>query len=316
VARPTTVLVADDQASSRETTARLLRDSGYRVVVAVDGQEALDRTAQEKPDLVILDVVMPRVDGFEACREIKKAAAKDGEFVPVMLLSSRCEPSARAQGLRAGAEDFLGQPYDVDELRARIEGLLRTKRIVDDAMRSRLELENSSLHDRLTGLYNQRYLTQRLQEEYLRAARYNEPLSVMAIDFDQFEQVNSRYGRPVGDRLLSACARILNRICRQVDVVTRAGGDEFVVVLPNTHFAGSLVIAQRVSQDVSGAAIEEGATRVGCEVSVGVACYPNRDVSSANDLLRFAHLALGRAKAEGKGRICLYQHQGYLLQPE
>lgn len=310
------MLIADDQVAARENTARALRDTGYRVIMAVDGQEAVDKATAEKPDLVILDVVMPRLGGLDACRAIKKNADREGEFIPVMFLSSRGDPSVRIEGLRAGAQDFLTKPFDLEELRARIEALLRIKRIVDEARRVRTEFDESALHDRLTGLYNQRYLTQRLDEEFQRAQRYNEPLSVLALDLDEFEKVNGRFGRGVGDRLLAECARSLSRACRQVDVVTRAGGDEFVIVLPSTYFGGSLMMAERLWRDVKNTVVEEGASRVTCEVSVGGACFPTRDVMGAKDLLRFAHAALARAKAEGRGKICLFQHQGYLFQPQ
>lgn len=310
-----TIVLADDQTSTREVTARVLREAGHRVILASDGQEALARVEAERPDLVILDVVMPRLDGIEACRQLKRSAAPE-DFVPVLFLSSRSDPASRVAGFAAGAEDFLGKPFDPDELRARVAVQVRIKALVDEAMKGRAQLEDAVIHDPVTGLYNQRYLTQRLDEEFRRARRYNEPLSIMAVDLDQFEKVNGRFGRGIGDRLLETVAKALQSACREVDIVTRAGGDEFVLVLPNTHFAGSLVIAERIWHTVRGAGIEERATRVACEASVGVACYPNKDVTEATDLLRFAHAALERAKAEGRGKICLYQHQGYLFQPE
>lgn len=309
-----TVLVADDQSSSREATARVLREAGHHVILAVDGKEALEKAAAERPDLVILDVVMPRMGGLEACRALKRAGGTL-DFLPVVFVSSRADVGSRIEGLGAGAEDFLGKPYDPEELRARVAGLLRTKRIVDEALRGRVQLEETALHDPLTGLYNQRYLMQRLDEEFRRAQRYNEPLSVMAIDLDEFEQVNGRFGRATGDKLLGAAARTLAATCREVDIVTRSGGDEFVVVLPNTHFAGSITIAERIWSAVRAAGPEEAA-EARCGVSIGVACYPNREVATAGELLKTATTALARAKGEGRGKICLFQHQVYLFQPE
>lgn len=312
---PTTVLVADDQQAARDVTARVLREGGHRVVTALDGLDALEKAAAERPDVVVLDVHMPRIDGIEACRRLKQKARLAGEFLPILFLSSRDDPQTRVEALRSGGEDFLGKPFDPDELRARIDVLLRTKRIVDDALRGRADAEEWGLSDRLTALYNQRYLTARLEEEFRRAERYNEPLSLLAIDLDEFEKVNGRFGRGAGDRLLVECARALEQTCRQTDVVTRAGGDEFVVVLPNTHFAGSLLLAERIWRDIRAIRIVERPGAIGCEASIGVACFPNRDVTSATDLLRCAHAALARAKAEGRGKICLYQYQGYLFQP-
>ena len=307
------MLVADDQATSREATGRLLRESGYRVILATDGQDAIDRVAADHPDLLIMDVVMPRVSGVEACRALRKVSGE--EFLPILLLSSRADPASKVEGLRAGADDYLGKPCDSEELRARVEALLRIRRVVDDALRARSASDELAQVDRLTGLHNHRYLGERLEEEFQRAERYDEPLSLLAVDIDELDAVNNRHGRAVGDRLLEAIGRTLRRICRQVDVVTRAEADEFVVILPNTHFAGSVVLAERVWREARATVVEDGEKRVSCDVSVGVACYPNKDVASARDLLRFTHAALARAKAEGQGKICLYQHQGYLFQP-
>jgi diguanylate cyclase (GGDEF)-like protein len=339
VERAPTVLIADDQASSRESSARIVRELGCRVITAADGYEALEKAQAERPDLIILDVVMPRMTGLDACRTLKRTLT---EFVPVLLVSSRADVAARIEGLRAGAEDFLAKPWDPDELRARCETLLRTRRLFEEVRRGgsihispdeagqvdRLTGPHRHGHvpmaprsdeagqvDRLTGLYGQRYLMQRLEEEFERSTRYNEPIAIVAVDLDEFNAVNERAGRAVGDKLLTECARTLARVCRQVDVITRAGADEFVIVLPNTHFAGSLGFAERAWREVRSTTVEEGTIPVSCEASVGVACYPNREVSNARDLLRFAHAALARAKAEGRGKICLYQHQGYLFQP-
>jgi diguanylate cyclase (GGDEF)-like protein len=284
----------------------------------MDGQDAVDKAASEHPDVVILDVLMPRMGGLDACRAIKKNA-RPGELLPILLVSSKSEPAARVEGLRAGAEDFLGKPFDSDELRARVEVLLRTKRCVAELVRQRIgaSSDDGSAQDTLTGLYNQRWLTQRLDEEFQRAARYNEPLSLMAVDLDAFEAVNGRYGRGVGDRMLEAVGKTLVKCCRQVDIVTRAGGDEFIILLPNTHFSSSVLVAERIWREVRQTGIDAGpAGRVACEASVGVASYPSKDIGSPKDLLRFAHAALARAKAEGRSKICLYQYQGYLFQPQ
>lgn len=306
-----TILLVDADAAGREATARVLREAGHRVIVVGDGQEALDRAAAERPDVVILETALPGVGGLEVCRGLKREDRR--ELVPVLFLATRADAAARVEGLRAGAEDFVAKPADAEELRARVESLLRIKRTVDEAVRGRLELEETSLHDRLTGLHNESYLAQRLDEEFRRAERYNEPLSVMAMGLDDL----TRHGRELADRLLASCARTLARSCRRVDVLTRGEGDELVLVMPNTHFAGSLVFAERLWREVRATAVvaDDGPARISCTASVGVACYPNRDVNSAKDLLKFAHLALARARAEGQGQICVYQHQGYLFQP-
>jgi two-component system cell cycle response regulator len=311
--RVSTILVADPSATTRAETMRVLAAAGYRIVGCGLGDELARVVEAEHPQVIVLE---PVPEGWEPVRAIKKTASRDGEFCPVIVLSSRGEPAARAEALDAGADDALAKPADPRELIARVAALLRIRRIVDDALRSRSDLEESATHDPLTGLYNQRYLTTRLDEEFRRAQRYQEPLSLLKIDLDGFEQVNGRFGRGVGDRLLAACARSIVSTCREVDIVTRAGGDEFVVLLPNTHFSGAMTIAERLWNELRRASVDTAAASARCEGSLGVACYPGREVAKPTDLLRFADGALRRAKAEGRGRIVLYQHQGYLLEPD
>jgi diguanylate cyclase (GGDEF)-like protein len=311
--RVSTVLVADPSAVTRAETMRVLATAGYRVVGSGLGEELQRALDGDRPQLIVLE---PAPEGFEPLRNLKKIFSRDAEFCPVLVLSSRADAGARAEALDAGAEDALARPADPRELVARVAALLRTRRIVDEALRSRSDLEESATHDPLTGLYNQRYLTTRLDEEFRRAQRYQEPLSLLKIDLDGFEQVNGRFGRGAGDRLLAACARAIVATCREVDIVTRAGGDEFVVLLPNTHFSGSMTIAERLWNELRRAQVEAGSAAARCEASLGVACFPGREVGKPTDLLRFADGALRRAKAEGRGKIVLYQHQGYLLEPE
>ncbi len=311
--RVSTVLVADPSATARAETQRVLQSAGYRIVATGLGEELARALDAERPQVIVLE---PVPEGWEPLRQIKKILNRDGEFCPILVLSSKADALARADALDAGAEDALGKPCEPRELIARVAALLRTRRVVDDALRSRSDLEESATHDPLTGLYNQRYLTTRLDEEFRRAQRYQEPLSLLKIDLDGFEQVNGRFGRGAGDRLLAACARAIVVTCREVDIVTRAGGDEFVVLLPNTHFSGSMTIAERLWNELRRASVDVGTGVARCEASLGVACFPGREVGKPTDLLRFADGALRRAKAEGRGKIVLYQHQGYLLEPE
>jgi diguanylate cyclase (GGDEF)-like protein len=306
--RPPQLVVGDEGA------AAALRDAGFRVIQVADGAEALARIAEDRPDLVVLDVFLPRLGGPDVCQKIKRGRG----FIPILLLTPRQDPAARVDCLRAGADDVLSKPCDVDELRARVEALLRRRRL-DDAPAGRqaapTDLADDE-RDRLTGLANQRHFTRRLEEELANASGASEPLSVMAIDLDGFGEIVSRFGRSAGDRLLVAVARALLRACRAQDVVARAGGDEFVVILPGIHFFGAAGVAERVWREIRQTAVLEAGTRVACEASIGAASYPTKDIDTSSDLLRYAHAALARAKSEGRGRVCLYQQHGYLVQPE
>lgn len=325
---PARIVIADDDRLARELLASILRGAGHVVEALDDGQDAVDRVAQGGVDLVLLDVVMPRLSGLEACR-ILKGITLDG-FLPVVLVTVRTDTASRVEGLRIGADDYVSKPYEEAELLARVASMLRIKRLHDQVVTQKARFERLSIHDELTGLYNYRYLNSRLTEEFKRAERYHEPFACLLIDIDQLRAVNEVSGRGAGDATILRVADGIRRCVRDVDVVARYGGDEFLVVLPSTHFAGSVVVAERIWRECSGrtSATEtddtvppstadlpwaEGPRDL--KVSVGVALYPSRDVRSKDALLRAADSALVQAKREGGHRICVFQQQGYIYTP-
>lgn len=339
------IIVADDDRLARELLATMLRNAGHLVETVIDGQEAVERATHGNFDLVLLDIVMPRLSGLEACRILKSMTA-DG-FLPVVLVTVKTDTQSRVEGLRIGADDYVCKPFEEQELLARITSMLRIKRLHDQMAIQKSRFERLSIHDELTGLYNYRYLHTRLSEEFKRAERYHEPFACVMVDIDQLRAVNETIGRKEGDLALKRVSDCIRRSVREVDVIARYGGDEFLVVLPSTHFAGSVVVAERIWREVLGRPIEADALelrraleeRAGSEaeppptsartegaapwalgprditVSIGVALYPSRDVRTKDALLRAADAALGQAKREGGNRICVFQQQGYIFTP-
>jgi diguanylate cyclase (GGDEF)-like protein len=182
--------------------------------------------------------------------------------------------------------------------------------------RARSKLEQLSVHDELTGLYNYRYLQTRLAEEFKRAERYHDPLACVLIDIDSLGAHNEVGGRALGDNVVRGVADVVRRCVREVDVVARYGGDEFLLVLPSTHFAGSVTVAERIWREVTERPFfgdRSGPSRV--TLSVGVALYPSRDVRAKDALIRAADSALHQAKRDGGNRICVFQQQGYVYTP-
>jgi two-component system cell cycle response regulator len=335
--KPARIVVADDDRLAREMLAAILRTAGHSVEAVADGQEALDRVAQGGVDLVLLDIMMPRLSGLEACRLLKGMTLDT--FLPVVLVTVKTDTASRVEGLRMGADDYVCKPFEEAELLARVAGMLRIKRLHDHVTVQKARFERLSVHDEMTGLYNYRYLSTRLSEEFKRAERYHEPFACLLVDIDQLRAVNDLAGRPAGDAAIRRVAEGIKRCVREVDVVARYGGEEFLVVLPCTHFAGSVAVAERIWREVSGRAVEMEAPRVDGErkssapaasgndarwaegpreitVSIGVALYPSRDVRSKDALIRAAEAALGEAKREGGNRICVFQQQGYIYTPQ
>ena len=313
---PTTtprVLIADDDHASRERVAHLLRAQGMQVEVIDNGKAAVDRVGQGGVDLVMMDVVMPGLSGIDCCRLIKTMTADT--FLPVMLVSGKSDTESRVEGLRIGADDYVCKPFDERELLARVNGMLRIKRLHDHVQASRARLEQLSVVDELTGLYNYRYLHSRLVEEYKRAERYHEPLACAMIDVDHFKRVNDTYGHDVGDVVLREVGARLKTGLREIDVVARYGGEEFMLVLPGTHSSGAIVVADRLWRAVSRPPIRVGTNELRVTVSIGVAFYPSRDVNAKDELVKAADRALYQAKSEGRDRVCVFQNDGAFLRP-
>jgi diguanylate cyclase (GGDEF)-like protein len=309
-----TIVVADDDRITRELLAGMLRRHGFVVETVPDGQVAVERVAKGGVDLVLLDILMPRLSGLEACRLLKGMTSDT--FLPVVLVTVKTDTASRVEGLKIGADDYVCKPFDEDELVARVEAMLRIKRLHDHVVEARARLEQLSLHDDLTGLYNYRYLHARLSEEFKRAERYHDPLACLVIDIDRLHSHNDAGGRDAGDRVVRFVADTICRSVREVDVVARFGGDEFLVVLPSTHFAGSVTVAERIFQDANQRVTGwEQRSVLPVALSLGVALFPSRDVRTKDALLRGADAALHAAKRDGGNRICVYQQQGHVYTP-
>ena len=309
-----TIVVAEDDRITRELLSGMLRKHGFVVEAVPDGQVAVERVARGGVALVLLAILMPRVSGLEACRLLKGMTSDT--FLPVVLVTVKTDSASRVEGLKIGADDYVCKPFDEDELLARVEAMLRIKRLHDHVVEARARLEQLSLHDDLTGLYNYRYLHSRLNEEFKRAERYHDPLACLVVDIDRLQAHNDAGGREAGDRVVKFVADTIRRSVREVDVVARFGGDEFLVVLPSTHFAGSVTVAERIFQDAN-QRLEgwELRSALPVAVSLGVALFPSRDVRTKDALLRGADAALHAAKRDGGNRICVYQQQGHMYTP-
>jgi two-component system cell cycle response regulator len=214
-----TIVVAEDDRLTREHTSAVLREKGFVVETVEDGQLAIERVAQGGVDLVLLDVMMPKMSGLEACRVLKGMQRES--FLPVVLLTVKSDTASRVEGLKIGADDYVGKPFDDSELVARIDAMLRIKKLHDHVNAAKSRLEQLSLHDELTGLYNYRYLHTRLNEEFKRSERYHEPLACMVIDVDKLQQHNDGFGREYGDRVIREIADAIRRTVREIGTLRR-----------------------------------------------------------------------------------------------
>lgn len=285
------ILVADDSSGDRAVARTILQGAGFAVIEACDGQEALEVAARERPDLVILDVVMPRLGGLEVCRILK--ARSLGEFLPVLMVSTRTAVPARVEGLRSGADDYLGKPYDAAELQARAEVLLRTRSAFSAQVHGpsprppSTQVEPAPAAEPLKAM----------ADEFERSLRYSDPLALLRIELD--DAVSSE------DPRRDQAHAIVTAGLRKIDLAQRRS-DGSALLLPSTHFPGALAVAERIIR---------GGRRVGLSLSVGVSFFPSKDTNTFEDMVAVAEASLARARADG-GKICLFQYQGYLYAPE
>ncbi|MBX3220071.1 MAG: diguanylate cyclase [Labilithrix sp.] len=309
-----TVLVADDDPATLQLIASTLRASGYEVETAPDGQAAVERVARGGVDVVLLDAVMPRLSGFDACRTIRGLG---DDFVPVALMFATTDPKSRVDALKIGADGYVCKPFEQTELLVCVSSALRTKRAHDRMKAAREKLERLRRYDALTDAHSFLYLHERLDAEFARAERHSEPLACCVLDVDRLKVHNERGGRSLGDAVLRGVAEVIKGSVRDSDAVARYGGDEFFVMLPATHFAGSLVVASRIWRDVAARSFAapqaDGEARV--TASVGVALFPSRDVRTKEALLHALESALLEAKRRGGNRLCVFQQEGFIYTP-
>jgi diguanylate cyclase (GGDEF)-like protein len=309
------ILVVDDSRTQLDWLVEVLEKEGYAVQTAIDGRDAIRKVRTESPDLVLLDMILPDMSGLEVLRLIKPS--DDSQFLPVIIQSSKSDIDSKVEGLRIGAHDFLVKPFAEQELVARCANMLRIKQLQERLRDAQRKLEEQSVTDGLTGLKNRRFFDERLHEEFRRAQRYGDTLSLIMIDLDHFKDVNDRHGHPAGDVVLRDAAALIRASIRDPDICARYGGEEFAVILPKTHMTGALAVAERIWKELGNKEYVVAANgapaprKVRVTASLGIAFYPSKDISSGELLVRFADQALYNAKRSGRNSICLYQAQPY-----
>jgi two-component system, cell cycle response regulator len=306
------ILVVDDSRAQLDWLVQVLQREGYAVQSAVDGREAIRRVRSDPPDLILLDMILPDMDGLEVLRIVK--ARPDDQFIPVIILSVKSDLDSKVTGLRIGADDFLAKPFAEAEILARCAAMLRIKTLQDQLRSTQRKLTEQAITDELTGLKNRRAFDERLVEEFHRAQRYTDPVSLIMLDLDNFKDVNDRFGHPFGDAVLRGAAEQIRSSTRDPDICARYGGEEFAVILPKTHLSGALSVAERIWKQLSEREYlppVEGGTVAPIHVtaSLGIAFYPSKDIVTPELLLRYADEALYQAKRAGRNTICLYQAQ-------
>jgi diguanylate cyclase (GGDEF)-like protein len=305
------VLLVDDSRAARELTAAYLSEMGHPAVLAADGNAALELYYKDPPDVVLLDVEMPGLDGYAVAREIRRRGTDSG-WIPIIFLSGRVNDEDVVKGLEAGGDDYLTKPVSPVVLRAKLGAmnritemrnrLLEMSKQLQDVNRALVKL--SSL-DGLTQIANRRSFDTALELEWQRGMRNAKPVALILGDVDFFKRYNDTYGHQSGDSCLQAVAGALTSAARRGnDIVARFGGEEFVMLLPDTPLPGALEVAERVLDSVRGLKLAHAKSEVAEHVtmSLGITvCVPSPTLSS-EQLIKVADSALYQAKSEGRNR--------------
>ncbi|MFH2060839.1 MAG: response regulator [Pseudomonadota bacterium] len=285
------ILIVDDNPKHIQLIGKTLSEKGYAIEFATSGEEALEWVSHTRFDLILLDVVMPGMTGFDVCRQLKTLSrAKD---IPVIFLTVKTEISDIVKGFQIGVVDYVTKPFNPIELMARVETHLELKS-------SRDMLKKMALTDGLTQLYNHGYIHERLSQEISRAVRAQKPLSVVMFDLDYFKNINDTYGHKTGDKILVSTASLIKETLRKEDIAGRYGGEEFLVILPDTDQQGALWVAEKIRSEIETRRWDENALTL--TISGGVCALKDEDASS---LIKKADQLLYQAKNEGRNKICV-----------
>jgi diguanylate cyclase (GGDEF)-like protein len=293
-----TILVADDSMVVRAVLRRQLETDGHTVVEAVNGAEAIDACREYHPDVILLDVEMPVLDGHATLERLK--ADPQLKDIPVVFLTGRVDTADVVNGLRLGAHDYLRKPFEANELMARVSAALRTKWLQDELRTRNAELDRVSRIDMLTNSYNRRHLDEHLRSVISAARRHDRSVGVLIVDIDHFKDVNDEHGHLAGDAVLREVAARLQQAMRTEDALGRWGGEEFLAVLTDTPPDGVRVMAERLRQVIAAApfTLDDG-SQIRVTVSVG----HTNGTEDAEVLVHRADDALYVAKAEGRNRV-------------
>ncbi len=305
---PARILIVDDHEDNIELLRARLESWGYTTESAADGEEALFKVEASPPDLILLDVMLPKIDGIEVARRVKGDSMLP--FIPIIMQTALDATENKVEGLEAGADDYITKPIDFAELKARLNSMLRIKRLqeeLEERERQLLEanerLRYMSQTDSLTGLDNRRHLEERLEEMFEHASRLAEPFSCVMCDLDRFKSVNDTYGHQAGDAVLKQFARILRNEVREIDRVGRYGGEEFMLLLPGAVLDSAATFAERVRKQVEAHTFTFDGAPIQRTASFGVSAWPHPRVENCDALMRAADDALYVAKETGRNRV-------------
>ncbi|RUM43757.1 MAG: diguanylate cyclase response regulator [Hydrogenimonas sp.] len=296
------ILAVDDTELNTDILVELLRDR-YEVITALDGERAIEIANKKHVDLILLDIMMPEMDGYDVCQHLKSnQKTKD---IPIIFITAKTDETSIEKAYDIGGIDYVTKPFRPKELLARVQRELAMQKLIDELKKSQEELKLLAITDSMTKLYNRRYFSEISMELFALAKRENRPLSLIMLDIDKFKTINDTYGHKVGDEAIIALGNLLRKAKRKSDVACRLGGEEFVLLLPNTAYKDAKKVAEKIRKRVEKSKIpyDEGKT-LSFTISLGVAEVDFEHEDQIEPALKRADDALYEAKKSGRNRVC------------
>ena len=308
------VLLAEDSKTNQILIRAYIEEAGHEIVIVKNGQEAVDQFSQERPDLVLMDIIMPIKDGMEAAKEIRIICEQESDWVPIIFLSAMTESKDIVRAIDAGGDDYLTKPVEAVVLNAKLRAMQRIADMRLQLQQANRELRMISVKDGLTGIANRRHFDEVVAKEVKRAIRTGTSVSLVMCDIDYFKPYNDNYGHQAGDDCLKYVARTMAKVSKRPgDLVARYGGEEFALVLPETDLTGAEAIAENVRSAIDKLNLSHNYSLATDHVTIscGVATInPNNSDDVAvvvKQLIKVADKGLYLAKERGRNQVSIIE---------
>ncbi len=307
------IMIVDDNVQNQQYLAEICSRNSYDFIMAKDGMQVFTLMDLEKPDLLLLDIMMPGMDGYEVCRRLKSDV--ETRDIPVVFITAKSDTDEIVEGFKTGGVDFVTKPFNSTILEARMKTHLELKLSRDDLKDniSQLEVLNKKLEeekdrsewlatrDYLTGLYNRRFMMERIKIEKSRSKRNSFPMGLLMADIDGFKNFNDKYGHDCGDIVLKAVSKVMSESVRDQDSVGRWGGEEFIFLLPETDVNGTVTVGEKIRKAVENLNVEYNEEDLNVTITIGAYIF-DVDVEIEESIRRVDE-ALYKGKRNGKNRV-------------
>lgn len=299
--KTTRIMVVEDDPSILELVSFALKKKGYSVITCDNALTALEELKKDRVDIIISDLMMPKMDGIEFCSIVKKHY-KNIYFI---IITAKNKTEDKVYGLNLGADEYISKPFDFMELLARVKAAERIINTQKQLIYLNEELEKLAETDELTRLKNRRYFNTQAFRELERAKRYGHTVATLLIDLDYFKKINDTYGHNIGDEALKAVTRIIKKSTRESDIVCRYSGDEFIVFLPETNPKNAFKVAEKIRKNIESFEFKAGVNKIPLSVSIGIAIRTPKMNSSLKQMLEQADNALYNSKDKGRNKTVI-----------